>query len=162
MDECCVASVKEPVQVLSLATPSSSQQASSDCQFFSDGASLDEYLCSSAGQSYSCRLMYVFSSATVWNELSVQHEFPMSSPSLFLSARLVICTRSTKKQCVIQKSQIEFEPKCQNENRVVASEAYQSSKEAQFGKFRNALMFLRCRARDLSTWSRQNLALAGD
>ncbi|TQV95757.1 corA-like mg2+ transporter protein domain-containing protein [Cordyceps javanica] len=59
MDECCVASVKEPVQVLSLATPSSSQQASSDCQFFSDGASLDEYLCSSAGQSYSCRLISI-------------------------------------------------------------------------------------------------------
>ncbi len=59
-DECCVASLKEPVQVLTLATASSaSPQGANDLKLFSDGASLDKYLSSSAAQAYTCRFMCV-------------------------------------------------------------------------------------------------------
>lgn len=57
-DECCVTSLKEPVQILSLAAAPSSQQSSSDFKLFSDNTSLDKYLSGSVAQNYSCRFMY--------------------------------------------------------------------------------------------------------
>ncbi|OAA80662.1 Mg2+ transporter protein, CorA-like/Zinc transport protein ZntB [Akanthomyces lecanii RCEF 1005] len=58
-DECCVTSLKEPVQILSLAAAPSSQQSSSDFKLFSDNTSLDEYLSGSAAQNYSCRFISI-------------------------------------------------------------------------------------------------------
>ncbi|OAA64897.1 Mg2+ transporter protein, CorA-like/Zinc transport protein ZntB [Cordyceps fumosorosea ARSEF 2679] len=60
-ETCCVNSVRDPVQVLTLAAApsSSSQQASSDLQLFRDGPSLDEYLNSAKGLDYTCRFISI-------------------------------------------------------------------------------------------------------
>lgn len=63
-DECCVTSLREPVQILSLAAAPSSQQSSSDLKLFSDSTSLDKYLSSDVAQNYSCRFMCVTNSAS--------------------------------------------------------------------------------------------------
>ncbi|OAR00331.1 hypothetical protein LLEC1_02057 [Akanthomyces lecanii] len=69
-DECCVTSLREPVQILSLVAAPSSQQLTSDLKLFSDGASLDKYLSSSVAQNYSCRFISICQ-RTSWRPLQV-------------------------------------------------------------------------------------------